>query len=114
MKNDQKEKQSAGNKQSIPWPDKNATKQQQNGEGKSSNATAQQEMPWPDNKDKQMNKQKNQQQTGNSMSIGNDPATADNSGNGADTDPEINAPVYNPEKTIKKIPVMKEDSGKPE
>ena len=48
------------------------------------------------------------------MSIGNDPATADNSGSSADTDPEINTPVYNPEKTIKKIPVMKEDSGKPE
>jgi hypothetical protein len=87
MKNDQKEKQSAGNKQS---------------------------MTWPDSKDKQMNKQRNQQQTGNSMSIGNDPATADNSGNSADTDPEINAPIYDPQKTIKKIPVMKEDSGKPE
>lgn len=112
MKNDQKEKQSAGNNSSMPWPDKNAIKQQQNGEGRNSNA-AQQEMPWPDSRHKQKNKQNNQQQTGNNMSIGNDPATANNSGNHADTDPEINAPIYNPEKTIKKIPVMKEDSGKP-
>ncbi len=64
-------------------------------------------MPWPKNNDKQKNRQ-----TGNNTPIGNDPATAGNSGSNLDNDPEINSPIYDPEKTEKKIPVMK-DSEKP-
>lgn len=56
-------------------------------------------------------------ETGNGNSIGNDPSTSNkdkgtsktNNSNTPAGEPEINPPIYDPETTKKKMPVMDED-----
>jgi hypothetical protein len=114
MKNEQTNQQNKSMQQSMPWPDKNTIKKAATPgftgtENSASDNLMHQSMQWPDNNKKPEPDEAN---VGNGNSIGNDPATStedDEIDNlNKNNAPEIDTPIYDPEKTKRKLPVMNE------